>query len=137
MDPRQLIDFLRSRTTGPAAQDPRPRVRITASGSLPRPLRRRPPTRRTRRSASWRERQHDFYLSGLPHHLAMIAHSAKAGDASSVAEAAQVLAGESGTNGHPEVATMCHRIAEDARRGVLSQPRLMNLVTLASAAGAR
>ena len=37
---------------------------------------------------SWRDRQHDFYLSGLPHHLAMIAHSAKAGDASAVAEAA-------------------------------------------------
>jgi len=143
VDPRQLIDFLRSRTTGPAAQDPRPRVRIHAERVAP------PAAAAAASGApasdeeedeeerSWRERQHDFYLSGLPHHLAMIAHSAKAGDASSVAEAAQALAGESGTNGHPEVATMCHRIAEDARRGVLSQPRLMNLVTLASAAGAR
>jgi DNA-binding response OmpR family regulator len=147
VDPRQLIDFLRSRTTGPAAQDPRPRVRVTAERVAT-------PSAAAASSAgssagstaggsaddeerSWRDRKHDFFVSALPHHLAMIAHSARGGDASAVASAAQTLAGESGQNGHPEVATMCHRIAEDARRGVLSQPRLMNLVTLASAAGAR
>jgi CheY-like chemotaxis protein len=134
IDPRELIAFLR-RSSGPVRS---PRVRVTAermyapvAASAAAPA---ASDEDDDEGPSWRDRQRDFYLSSLPHHLAMITDSARAGNATAVAAAAQTLAGDSGQNGHPEVATMCHRIADDARRGVLSQPKLMQLVTLASMA---
>jgi CheY-like chemotaxis protein len=132
IDPRQLIDFLRGRTTGPVAQGPRPRVRIPAERVAPASS----PSSSLEQDEepSWRDRQRDFFLSGLPHHLSLIADHAKAGNASAVAAAATTLAGESGQNGQPDVANVCRSIALDAERGVLSQPRLMQLVSLAAMA---
>ena len=133
IDPRELIDFLRGRTTGPAAQGARPRVRIPADRVAPAAA----PSSSLEQDdeePSWRDRQRDFFLSGLPHHLSLIADHARAGNASAVAAAATTLAGESGQNGQPDVANVCRSIALDAQRGVLSQPRLMQLVSLAAMA---
>lgn len=132
--PRDLVDFLRSRTTGPAAEEPPARMRVTAERlSTPRPAA-APHQDEDEDGPSWQDRRREFLLSALPHHLAWIAASAKAGDAAAVAAAANTLATESGQHGHPEVARVCHTIVADAEKGVVSQPRLMQLVTLASMA---
>jgi hypothetical protein len=86
---------------------------------------------------SWAQRQRDLYLRALPHHLAWIAESARAGDALSVADEARRLAEESDRNGEPSVARVSTTIAREAERGILSQHKLMQLVLLASAAGNR
>jgi CheY-like chemotaxis protein len=137
VDPRQLVDFLRGRTTGPAAQGTAPRLRVAAerlAGS--RAASSRPAgaaVEDDEEGPSWAERQRAAYVSQLPFHLARIADNARAGNATAVAEAAEQLAGESGRQGEREVARVCRTIAADAGRGVLSQPRLMQLVMLAAA----
>ena len=134
VDPRQLIAFLRGRTPEPAPEEARPRMRVAAE---------RLPTAAPAAASSGTEeaarqdQQRDFFLSSLPHRLRLITDGARAGDAETVAVAAQSLAGESGRSGAPEVAGVCRTIADDARRGVLSQIRLMQLVALASVAGPR
>ena len=135
VDPRQLVDFLRGRpATPPAPHYSRPvrvaaqRVEATSTGTA------HAAAAEDDEGPSWTDRQRQLYLSALPHHLAWIAQSARAGDASAVADAAQTLAAESGRLGHPQVARVCSTIAADAERGVLSQPRLMQLVLLASGA---
>lgn len=141
VDPRQLIDFLGGRTTGPAAQGTA-RVRVTAERLAGARTATRPAAAPSAAAGqdddeedgpSWVEQQRARYLSQLPFHLARIADNARAGNASAVAAAAEQLAGESGRNGRPDVARVCHTIAADAGRGVLSQPRLMQLVMLTSA----
>jgi CheY-like chemotaxis protein len=137
VDPRELIAFLhvaflRGRSPGPAPEESRPRMRVPAERlRTPTPAAASPGAA----DAAWQDRQRDFFLSSLPHRLSLITDSARAGDAETVAVAAQSLAGESGRSGSPEVAGVCRTIAEDARRGVLSQVRLMQLVMLASVAG--
>jgi len=75
-------------------------------------------------------READMYLSTLPHRLASNAASARQGDATSVATAADVLATASSRLGHAEVAFLAHAVAEDARRGIEAHSRLMTLVEL-------
>lgn len=78
------------------------------------------------------------YVSDLPLHLSAIATSAQDGDATALAAGARVLAEASEEVGRGEVAWVCRGIATDARRGVVSQFRLMQLVALsASAHGGR
>jgi CheY-like chemotaxis protein len=144
VDPRQLVDLLRGRTTGPAAQgttSARLRVaaerlaggRAAASAGASGPAA-PAPAGDDEDGPSWAEQQRAVYVSQLPFHLARIADNARAGNASAVATAAEQLAGESGRHGQPDVARVCRTIAADAERGVLSQPRLMQLVLLTSAA---
>jgi CheY-like chemotaxis protein len=145
VDPRQLVDLLRGRTTGPAAQgttSARLRVaaerlagaRTAASAGASGPAATPAPADDDEDGPSWAEQQRAAYVSQLPFHLARIADNARAGNASAVAAAAEQLAGESGRHGQPDVARVCRTIAADAERGVLSQPRLMQLVMLTSAA---
>jgi CheY-like chemotaxis protein len=133
LDPRQLVDFLRGRpATRPAPYYSRP-VRVAAH-------RVHPESAGTARAGASQDvdgpsrihGQRQLYLSALPRHLAWITESARAGDAAAVAEEASTLADESGRNGHPEVSRVCSTIAADARCGVLSQAKLMQLVLLAS-----
>jgi len=81
------------------------------------------------------QRQRDLYLQALPHHLAWIAERARAGDTDAVADEARRLADDSDRAGQPSVARVSATIANDADRGILSQPKLMQLVLLAAAAG--
>jgi len=137
VDPRQLVDFLRGRTTGPAAQEPPARLRVAAERVAGRRTAAPSPpaaANDVEEGPSWAERQRAAYVIQLPYHLARIADNARAGNASAVAAAAEELAGESGRNGEKDVAQVCRTIAADAGRGVLSQSRLMQLVMLASAA---
>jgi CheY-like chemotaxis protein len=135
VDPRQLVDFLRRRTEDAAApQSPRP-VRVAAQRlHAPSPKPAATAAADDEDGPSWQDRQRSFFLEALPYHLAWIAENARAGDASAVAREARTLAGESDRNGQREVARVCGSIAEDAERGIVSQPRLMQLVLLASAA---
>lgn len=140
VDPRQLVDLLRGRTTGPAAQGTSSaRLRVTAqrvagarTTASPRPA--APGPGADGDGPSWAEQQRPLYVSQLPFHLARIADNARAGGATAVAQAAESLAGESGRHGQQDVARVCRTIAADAERGVLSQPRLMQLVMLTSTA---
>jgi len=75
-----------------------------------------------------RARLDEMYVSALPHRLAMIAAGAREGDAEAVASHAVSLAAVSDRLGHLEVAEVAHAVADDARRGVLPQGRLMELV---------
>jgi CheY-like chemotaxis protein len=72
----------------------------------------------------------EMFLSALPHRLSSIAISAQAGDAAAVAEAAEVLAVAGDRLGHAEVAFLSNSIARDARRGSVSQSRLVALIEL-------
>jgi hypothetical protein len=67
--------------------------------------------------------------------MAQITDNARARNAPAVAEAAGRLAEESGRQGQREVALVSRTIATDAGRGILSQPRLMQLVMLTSSVG--
>lgn len=131
LDPGQLVEFLGGRRPAPPA-GPTARVHVSAER-----LRPRPPVPEDDDAPSWTQRQRDLYLQSLPHHLAWIAENARAGDAGAVADEARRLAEESDRNGHPAVARVSSTIAEDADRGIVSQPKLMQLVLLASAAGGR
>jgi CheY-like chemotaxis protein len=137
VDPRRLVQFLRSRTPGPACPGRATRMRVAAERVQTAAGGSTPADDEDDEGPSWRDRQREFYLSALPHHLAWIATSAREGDASGVAAAADTLAGESGRHGDRQVASVCRSIASDAERGIVSQPRLMQLVMLASTAGSR
>lgn len=69
-----------------------------------------------------------MYASALPHRLAAIASGARKGDAVSVAYLADLLAVASDRMGYTEVAQVAHAVADDARRGIVAQSRLMELV---------
>jgi len=119
VDARLVLDFLRSRTTGPAAQG-RPSA-ITEVDDLDD----------DDLDAELADRLNEMYASALPGRLSAIAAQARAGNAPGLAGAATVLAGTSGQLGHPAVAEVCRAIAADARRGVLAHARLVQLQALA------
>ena len=117
---RTLLDFLRSRTTGPAAQVEEPSV-----------LREWADLHDDDVDAELMDRLHGMYLDALPHRLQAIASGTRAGDAPAVVSAAHTLAGTSGQFGHPDVASVCQAIAADARRGVMAHARVVELQELA------
>jgi CheY-like chemotaxis protein len=123
LDPWALIDFLRRRATAPAAPGPVRHLRV---------VREVPDLHDGDRheedvDADTMDRLQEMYVSALPHRLSLIADGAREGDAMAVAAAAQTLAGASGQLGHPSIAMLCQEIAAEARRGVVSQIRLMEL----------
>ncbi|TFV52734.1 Hpt domain-containing protein [Blastococcus sp. TF02A_35] len=117
--PGTLLDFLRGRTTGPAAQAPLDEDEADLHDED--------------LDAELMDRLQEMYLSALPERLTAIRTSTSAGDAPAVASAANTLAGTSGQLGHPEVASICRAIAADARRGVLAHSRVQELQALALA----
>lgn len=134
VDARILLDFLRRRTTGPAAQE-------LTTRSLPgQDLTIRDLTLRDEEDldedyldAELRERLQVMYVEALPGRLSAIARSTTAGDTAALASAAHTLAGTSGQLGHPDVAELCLAIAADARRGILAHGRLVQLRQLTAA----
>lgn len=118
---RILLDFLRSRTTGPAAQGELFDLREEADlhdEDLDREL---------------MDRLHEMYLAALPGRLRAIASGTRSGSAPAVVSAAHTLAGTSGQLGYPDVAAACRAIAADARRGVMAHARVVELQELARA----
>jgi CheY-like chemotaxis protein len=118
IDPWALIDFLRRRATVPAAPGPARHLRV---------VREVEDLHDDDVDADTMDRLQEMYVSALPHRLSLIADGARSGDAMAVAAAAQTLAGASGQLGHPSIAMLCQEIAAEARRGVVSQVRLMEL----------
>ena len=118
VDSRLVLDFLRSRTTGPAAQDRS--SAITEVDDL----------EDDDLDADLAERLQELYDAALPARLSAIGGEARDGNAPGLAGAATTLAGTSGQLGHPEVAEVCRAIAADARRGVLAHTRLVELHAL-------
>jgi DNA-binding NtrC family response regulator len=119
VEARILLDFLRSRTTGPAAQGTRAAVAdLVDDDGLDDEL---------------MGRLQAMYADALPARLSAIASGTRSGDAPAVVSAAHTLAGTSGQLGHPEVASICRAIAADARRGVLAHARVVELQALARA----
>jgi DNA-binding response OmpR family regulator len=127
VDPRLLLSFLRSRTTGLAAQENDPAVLNMAD------IREIDDLHDVDVDADLDERLQEIYATTLPSRLTAIASGARSGDPVAVASAALTLAGTSGQLGYPEVASLCQAIARDARRGVLTHSRLAELQTLANA----
>jgi CheY-like chemotaxis protein len=121
VEARVLLDFLRSRTTGPTAQDTLSDIHEIDD------------LHDEDVDAELMDRLQEMYVSALPARLAAIAWSTRAGDTTAVASAAHTLAGTSGQLGHPEVASVCRAIAADARRGVLAHARVVELQALAFA----
>jgi CheY-like chemotaxis protein len=121
VEARILLDFLRSRTTGPAAQ-----------GNL-RSVDEMDDLQDEDLDAELMDRLQEMYASALPGRLSAIARSTTSGDAPAVVSAAHTLAGTSGQLGHPEVASICRAIAADARRGVMAHARVVELQELARA----
>jgi CheY-like chemotaxis protein len=121
VEARVLLDFLRSRTTGPAAQ-----------GTLTE-IQELDDLHDDDVDAELMDRLQEMYASALPGRLLAIATSTWSGDTTAVASAAHTLAGTSGQLGHPEVASVCRAIAADARRGVLAHARIVELQALALA----
>jgi CheY-like chemotaxis protein len=119
VEARILLDFLRSRTTGPAAQ-----AELTA-------LQEWTDLHDDDVDAELMARLHEMYLDALPGRLRAIASGTRSGDAPAVVSAAHTLAGTSGQLGHPEVASVCRAIAADARRGVMAHARVVELQELA------
>jgi DNA-binding response OmpR family regulator len=115
---RALLDFLRSRTTGSAAQAALPGEDAEIADLVDDEL---------------MTRLQGIYADALPDRLSAIDWHTRAGDATAVASAAQTLAGTSGQLGHPEVASVCQAIAADARRGVMAHARVAQLRELAQA----
>jgi CheY-like chemotaxis protein len=109
VDPRLFVDVMRG-----LAPVVRPAVETPAPG------------------AGARERAEEMYASALPHRLAAIAAGAREGDAVTVAYLADLLAVASDRMGCTEVALVAHALADDARRGVVPQARLMELVAVCS-----
>lgn len=119
VDPGALLDFLRSRTTGPAAQGNRYEIHelddlndVDVEDEL-------------------MDRLQEIYVTALPGRLSAIDLHTREGNSPAVASAAYTLAGTSGQLGHPEVASICQAIAADARRGVLAHARVQHLHALA------
>jgi CheY-like chemotaxis protein len=119
VEARILLDFLRSRTTGPAAQAPLQDIH-DAEDLHDEDL-----------DAELMDRLQEMYESALPERLSAIARSTRSGDSTAVVSAAHTLAGTSGQLGHPEVASVCRAIAADARRGVMAYSRVAQLQALA------
>jgi CheY-like chemotaxis protein len=124
VDARALLDFLRSRTTGPTAQE-------NSSPTGPVEIVDRDDLHDGDLDAELMERLQDMYADALPGRLAAIAAGTRAGDTGAVASAAHTLAGTSGQLGHPEVAEVCRSIAADARRGLLAHAQVVQLRALA------
>jgi CheY-like chemotaxis protein len=116
-----LLDFLRSRTTGLAAQG-EPEAVHDVDDLHDEDL-----------DADLMDRLQEMYVSALPGRLSAIARSTTSGDAPAVVSAAHTLAGTSGQLGHPEVASICRAIAADARRGVMAHARVVQLQAMALA----
>jgi CheY-like chemotaxis protein len=119
VDADALLDFLRSRTTGPAARDDRYEIHevddlhdVDVDDDL-------------------MDRLQEMYVTALPGRLSAIDVHTREGNSPAVASAAYTLAGTSGQLGHPEVASLCQLIAADARRGVLAHSRVQHLHALA------
>ena len=122
VDPRLLLSFLRSRTTGLAAQDHN-LADIREIDDL----------HEHDIDADLDERLQEIYVATLPGRLTAIASGARRGDPVAVASAAFTLAGTSGQLGYREVASLCQAIARDARRGIVAHSRLVELQTLTNA----
>jgi CheY-like chemotaxis protein len=116
-----LLDFLRSRTTGLAAQGELGAVHGVDD------------LHDEDLDAELMDRLQEMYASALPGRLKAIASGTRSGDAPAVVSAAHTLAGTSGQLGHPEVASICRAIAADARRGVMAHARVAELQELALA----
>jgi CheY-like chemotaxis protein len=119
VDPGALLDFLRSRTTGPAAQGDRYDIREV--GDL----------HDDDIDDDLMDRLQEMYVNALPGRLSAIDVHTREGNSPALASAAYTLAGISGQLGHPEVASICQAIAADARRGVLAHSRVQHLHALA------
>jgi len=122
VEARILLDFLRSRTTGPAAEGALSEIQELDD-------------MHDDVDAELMDRLQEIYVNALPARLSAIATSTRSGDTTAVASAAHTLAGTSGQLGHPEVASVCQAIAADARRGVLTHARVVHLQALALAGG--
>jgi CheY-like chemotaxis protein len=121
VEARVLLNFLRSRTTGLAAQEQLSGLRDWADlhdEDVDQEL---------------MDRLHEMYLDALPERLRAIASGTRSGDAPAVVSAAHTLAGTSGQLGHPDVAAVCQAIAADARRGVMAHAKVVELQELARA----
>jgi DNA-binding NtrC family response regulator len=116
VDADLLLNFLRGRATGMAAQE-----------NFAADIRELDDLEDADADAELMARLQDMYATALPGRLSAITAGARSGDAPSVASAAYTLAGTSGQLGHPEVAAVCQAIAHDARRGVLAHARLVQL----------
>jgi DNA-binding response OmpR family regulator len=127
VDPRLLLSFLRSRTTGLAAQENDHAALNMAD------IREIDDLHDADIDADLDERLQEIYATTLPSRLTAIASGARSGDPVAVASAALTLAGTSGQLGYREVASLCQAIARDARRGVVTHSRLAELQTLANA----
>jgi len=121
LGPRLLLDFLRSRTTGPAAQE------------LPSVIRDVDDLDDDDVDADLMDHLQEMYVNALPGRVSAITSGARSGDVDALASAANTLAGTSGQLGHPELASVCRAIAADARRGILAHARLVQLRDLARA----
>ena len=112
VDPRLFVDVLHGLTPGVDHQVAEPVAPAVRQPVVPA------------------ERAEEMYASALPHWLSALTDRARAGDAEAVASVAVDLAAASDRTGHSQVAFVCHAIADDARRGVVPQSRLMELVNL-------
>jgi DNA-binding NarL/FixJ family response regulator len=122
LGPRFLLDFLHSRTTGPAAQEHTSTVIRDVDDLADDDV-----------DADLMDRLQEIYVNALPGRVSAITSGARSGDTAALASAANTLAGTSGQLGHPEVASVCRAIAADARRGILAHSRLVQLRDLARA----
>lgn len=116
-----LLDFLRSRTTGPAARGNQ--YAIHEVGDL----------HDADIEDDLMDRLQEMYVTALPGRLSAIDTHTREGNGPALASAAYTLAGTSGQLGHPEVASVCQAIAADARRGVLAHARVQHLHALVGA----
>ena len=121
VEARVLLNFLRSRTTGLAAQEQLSELREW--GDL----------HDEDVDQELMDRLHEMYLDALPDRLRAIASGTRSGDAPAVVSAAHTLAGTSGQLGHPDVAAVCQAIAADARRGIMAHAKVVELQELARA----
>ena len=112
VDPRLFVDVMRG--LAPVVHEP------VVTAAAPEP------------ATEAQERAEEMYASALPHRLAAIAAGAREGEAGAVAYVADLLAAASDRMGYSEVASAAHAVAEDARRGVVPQSRLMELVRVCS-----
>jgi CheY-like chemotaxis protein len=125
VEARILLDFLRSRTTGLAAQGTLAAVPdlVDDEDRFDDPD----------VDDELMGRLQAMYVDALPARLKAIAAGTRSGDAPAVVSAAHTLAGTSGQLGHPDVAAICREIAADARRGVMAHALVVELQELALA----
>jgi DNA-binding NtrC family response regulator len=119
VDADVLLNFLRGRATGTAAQEQTSDIRELDD------------LHDADADAELMARLQEMYATALPGRLRAITSGVRSGDAPTVASAAYTLAGTSGQLGHPDVAAVCQAIARDARRGVLAHARLAQLQEVA------